>query len=60
MKAKYLVLCMMLLLCGTAMADLSWTDDYDDYYYDDGYYGCCCAPMFALVAAGAFAIHKRA
>ena len=59
----------MLVLAGTAMA--SWDDGYDDYGYEEGYnedpfyyedyggYGCCCAPMFALLAVGAFAIQKH-
>jgi len=59
MKAIYLVLCLMVVLAGTAMANSGYDDGYDDYYYGDGYYGCCCAPVFALVAVGAFAIHKR-
>jgi hypothetical protein len=60
MKAIYLALCLMALLAGTAMASSGWDDDYysDDYYYDDGYYSCCCAPVFALIAVGAFALNR--
>ncbi len=62
MKAIYLALCLMLVLAGTVMAYNSYDDEYyydDDYYYDDYGYGCCCAPMFALLAVGAFAIQRR-
>ncbi len=69
MKAVYLALCLMLVLAGTVMA--TWDDGYDDYGYgdeDDGdhiYYedyggaGCCCAPVFALLAVGAFAFRRQ-
>ncbi len=46
----------------------SWDDGYDSYGYGDsgndsyadlGGSGCCCAPMFALIAVGAFAFQRQ-
>ena len=68
MKAIYLPLCLMLILAGTLAANSGYDGYYDDdyyyedydYYYDDyGGYGCCCAPVFALLAIGAFAFQRQ-
>ena len=68
MKAAILAICIMLVLAGTVMAQEEWNDGYDswgeeygygDAHYGDYGYGCCCAPIFVLLAAGAFAFQRR-